>query len=371
MDTSQLVFHSAGLVNLTGAILLLAIALAGTQRLTLGLYAAGLACAGFAFVLAAAEPWTGAAGYAVSNMLLVGGLLLLWQSVLRLFDRPPRSMAFAAGGAGLMLVLVLLEVDERARPARNLVVMGTAVASMLGRAWIGWRWSSAIDRVPARAMSVLLLANATLVAMGLIATAIARPSAEQTALVAVASATLSVLVLVAVLAIVNRRTSAELQRLADHDDLTGALNRRAFVAAAATVLRDGGTAHVLMLDFDHFKQINDRHGHAVGDAVLAAAVPAMRAAAGGDLVIGRYGGEEFALLLRARGADAIALAERIRRAAGDGGARALGGRDGVTASAGCAAVTAHGDLEMTLEAADRALYAAKLAGRDRLVHAEP
>jgi diguanylate cyclase (GGDEF)-like protein len=370
MNTSQLVFHSAGLVNLTGAVLLLAIALAGTQRVTLGLYAAGLACAGFAFVLAAAEPWTGPAGYAASNMLLVSGLLLLWVSVLRLFDRPPRNLAFAASGGGLLLLLALFDIDESARPARNLIVMGTAIASMLGRAWVGWRWSNAVDRVPARAMSLLLVANAALVTAGIVATVAGRPTAEQTALVAVLGSTLSVLVLVAVLAIVNRRTNAELQRLADHDDLTGALNRRAFMAAADAALNDGGAAYVLMLDFDHFKQINDRHGHVAGDAVLAAAVPAMRAAAQGNLVVGRYGGEEFALLLRADTGNALEIAERIRRASGDGGTRALAGRGSVTASVGCAAVAIHGSLEHALEAADRALYAAKLAGRDRLVSAD-
>lgn len=157
------------------------------------------------------------------------------------------------------------------------------------------------------------------------------------------------------------------------DALTELPNRRGFANAAAAALqacqRRGEGAAVVMFDLDRFKSINDGHGHAAGDAVLRGVAAVLRRHLRASDVVGRLGGEEFVALCSGMSvAQAAALAERVRESirhevphpAGDGGM--------VTTSAGVAAVGAPG-LEAALIAADRALYAAKESGRDRVLTA--
>lgn len=164
----------------------------------------------------------------------------------------------------------------------------------------------------------------------------------------------------------------DLARLARTDALTGLPNRRALEEelsrAAARALRGGSPLSALVLDVDRFKQVNDRHGHAAGDAVLAAvAARAAGALRAGD-VMARIGGEEFAVLLP--GADlarAAEAAERIRAAIAAEPIAAGGLALDVTASIGCAALSP-GEAEGSalLARADAKLYEAKSAGRNRV-----
>ena len=150
--------------------------------------------------------------------------------------------------------------------------------------------------------------------------------------------------------------------LATTDALTGLPNRRAFLEAAAT----GGGGALLLLDADHFKRVNDAHGHAVGDACLRALADHLRRhLRKGDLV-GRLGGEEFALFLPgATRAEAEALGARLCRevAVEAGSAPPLR----LTLSAGAALGTPDLPLDRLMAQADAALYQAKEAGRARLV----
>ena len=172
----------------------------------------------------------------------------------------------------------------------------------------------------------------------------------------------------------RRRLDArvELHRLAATDSLTGVLNHGAFRTAFdqrfAQTQQGGTELSLLLLDIDHFKRVNDTLGHQEGDRLLKVVGEALAAEKRRDDVLGRVGGEEFALLLASAGVDAANLvAERIRaalRAATDGD------RAPLTVSVGIAARTsAVGSPEALLEAADAALYAAKAAGRDRAVAA--
>jgi diguanylate cyclase (GGDEF)-like protein len=162
----------------------------------------------------------------------------------------------------------------------------------------------------------------------------------------------------------------ELRRQAQTDGLTGLLNRQAFLERAHTSLahavRYDEPLTLLMLDIDHFKRINDRHGHAAGDAALQTISQGLRACTrGGDLVC-RYGGEEFCVLMsRASAADALRFDERLRgwlvRFAADTGAERIDYSAGI-------AVRQPDDhtMDALLLRADTALYQAKAAGRGRL-----
>lgn len=162
----------------------------------------------------------------------------------------------------------------------------------------------------------------------------------------------------ALLAMPGERAQAALRESALRDPLTGALNR-AGLAARAGLPAPG--AAVILIDIDHFKTINDQHGHAAGDAVLVAL--AARAAAllpGPADLIARLGGDEFAVVLHATSLEAAQrVAERIRRAA-----REPGAEPAWTVSLGIALADGL-DLAEALARADEALYAAKAAGRDR------
>jgi len=157
------------------------------------------------------------------------------------------------------------------------------------------------------------------------------------------------------------------------DDLTGLANRRAFVATGGTACNQALRYHrqlaLLMIDIDHFKRINDTHGHAAGDAALRATAGILRRAARQADTPGRLGGEEFALLLpETTAAQAMIVAERVRR---DIAALVVPhGNTPIrfTCSIGVAEwAPAMNDLDALLRTADEALYRAKAEGRDRVV----
>jgi diguanylate cyclase (GGDEF)-like protein len=173
--------------------------------------------------------------------------------------------------------------------------------------------------------------------------------------------------IIAALALDSARTREMLRTQADTDDLTGLLNRRAFNQRLEMLLyRARLSSRALSLvevDIDHFKRVNDEHGHLAGDAALVAVARALtRSVREGDL-LARLGGEEFAIILPDTDADAsFVIAERCRASlTGDG-------YDGppLTLSAGVASYPADAtDGEALLRAVDTALYAAKDAGRNR------
>jgi diguanylate cyclase (GGDEF)-like protein len=163
---------------------------------------------------------------------------------------------------------------------------------------------------------------------------------------------------------------ASLRKLAETDPLTNLLNRRAFMDAAADAMRYyqryGRAIATLVVDIDHFKRVNDVHGHAAGDAVIRRIGELIAQTLRETDKVARFGGEEFVVLLREVGEhDAHELAERIRLVIAESRIPFGGKELGVTVSIGCAAITAHDrDIEELIERADRALYAAKGSGRN-------
>ena len=167
------------------------------------------------------------------------------------------------------------------------------------------------------------------------------------------------------------RAKNDAEKLAASDPLTGAFSRGAILPlierTVKRVVRSGTPACVAMLDLDWFKSINDRFGHLVGDRVLKRVVDRMRECSRESDVIGRYGGEEFVLLLP--GADehaAARLVERVRGAVSATDWSDLGAGIKVTVSCGIARIRPADTLNSVLARADEALYEAKRGGRDQL-----
>jgi diguanylate cyclase (GGDEF)-like protein len=165
----------------------------------------------------------------------------------------------------------------------------------------------------------------------------------------------------------------ELRRQASTDGLTGLLNRGAWLQragdAVATARRHDMPIALLMIDVDHFKQINDLHGHAAGDRALERMGMTLRDCVRQGDVVGRFGGEEFCVLVF--GADARGAQELDARFREVLRARRPQGEPEFTISSGLATLRGpHDGVEQMLLRADQALYEAKAGGRNRLVHSE-
>ena len=158
------------------------------------------------------------------------------------------------------------------------------------------------------------------------------------------------------------------------DALTGAFKRDYFDTRIASEIayarRHNAELSLIILDVDHFKAINDKFGHRLGDQALIGLARVSRAALRTEDVFCRYGGEEFAIILRTTDIESAArVAERIRVVASEVRIEASPGSFGLTVSLGCAALTccASATAEDLIGAADRRLYAAKHSGRNRVV----
>jgi diguanylate cyclase (GGDEF)-like protein len=169
-----------------------------------------------------------------------------------------------------------------------------------------------------------------------------------------------------------RDTNQELERLASHDMLTGVLNARAYYAACeqqiGSAARTGHPYAVLFIDLDHFKSINDTHGHAAGDAVLRAVARCMQQAIRRSDVLGRIGGEEFSVFMpNTARSGALQLAESLRHAV-ETLEPSIGERTlHITASIGLAVCEGDGEpMQAIQKRADQAMYTAKKLGRNRV-----
>jgi diguanylate cyclase (GGDEF)-like protein len=169
-------------------------------------------------------------------------------------------------------------------------------------------------------------------------------------------------------ALLQERAAAMLRYHSDHDALSNCLNRRTFnetLEQLASPDSTHKTCSVLLIDIDHFKSINDQHGHLVGDRIITQVAAELGRQLDAGTPLFRYGGEEFAIILH-RGDEhqATALAERLRSAIAACDFQGVA----VTASIGVAQWrSGQGSLASAIGRADRALYAAKNAGRNRVV----
>jgi len=174
----------------------------------------------------------------------------------------------------------------------------------------------------------------------------------------------------------KQKDDAEMARMATTDCLTGLPNRHAFLeraeAARQAALRQRQPLALAMMDIDHFKQINDRFGHASGDEALTVFARTARATLRSHEMVGRLGGEEFAMVLPNTNLEgAVQAAERLRLAVRESTVITSGTPYTMTVSIGVVVLDPNEELSAALARADHALYTAKSGGRDRVEVGQP
>jgi diguanylate cyclase (GGDEF)-like protein len=311
----------------------------------------------------------------LGNLLIVGAVALQHRGMALHWGQPTRDRAYL----GLVGVLGLLVWASLGQPAGHTwrvagVCVGVAL-SLLATVQLIWRHGQAATPGFARflgtvyallALALLVRAVIALAGAGPHKVSIDAPGAGSLALV-IGVMFVGGCMNLAQIRLVLGRVLDRLQSQAHTDALTGAVNRRGLLQSIESLheraLRAGQVYGVLMVDIDHFKAVNDRHGHAGGDRVLQRVAAALREGLRVGDTVARWGGEEFCVLLPRMGlADAQALAERLALLV------AAGAEPRVTISVGVAQAQADQEsAEDVIRRADVALYRAKESGRNRVV----
>jgi len=322
-------------------------------------------------------PWdSGSAPRNLADLLIIAASMFEHRGLALHWGRRLPLQRYAAGLAVAAAVIAGSFLLDNGHGLRVAVVCFGCAAMMAASVSLMWRLGRAATPIfaPVAAAGYSLLAAVLLVrgvqALLVGATTKISIDAPGHANIPLAIAVLFVggLINLAHIRLVLGRVLHRLGQQAKTDELTGALNRRGLLQQLEAVHADALQGHagyaLMMVDVDHFKAINDQHGHAGGDKVLQAVSASLRAALRSDDLVGRWGGEEFCVLLpRTQLRDAEQLAQRVasRVAAGGGAVR-------VTVSIGVSEYgLADPDLQAVIRRADGALYEAKETGRNRVV----
>lgn len=344
-----------------------------------GAFAAGAASAGLLF--AGEEPVFSVLS---ADVALLVSFMLLHVAVLKLVKSTP--IRFWHGGLllGIQLIVDMLRVIGITSGRPRVISIGVLIAMQtITTAVVLWRFSRSQVRFPAMFSAVLL---AMFSAFNLVRSGVEAFDFRDKALTHEVSSLAFCLFLAVALGLAfgffwmtTAVLTLELEHMASTDPLTRLYNRRVFLKWCEKELLRTQRTHVpfslLMLDLDHFKRVNDNYGHQAGDEVLCAAVEKMQDSIRGLDVLCRWGGEEFAVLLPNAPIEATRLvAERIRENIGKivipNGREAVPEADAfwLTVSIGTATYRDFDDgIAAMLQRADRALYAAKQAGRNRVL----
>ena len=314
----------------------------------------------------------------LANALLFTAFAVTWTGA-RVFDGRPVEPVYLVTGAVLWLLICRLPMLADNIDARSLIASGIISAYTWLTAYEFWRGRDEplVSRWPAVFMlfahGALFLLRTPMFAV--LPNMVVKDEVFGSVWMTVLSSeallfTISTAFIL--LAMAKERTELRHRTAAMVDPLTGIANRRAFLQEAALLTKrhigNPRPTAVLLIDLDHFKSINDRFGHALGDSVLAMFADAARKSMRGSDLVGRLGGEEFAAMLFDTSRDkAVAVAERIRETFRQMAQEVDGRPVGATVSIGLVhSLEATLDLANLLAQADQALYFAKEHGRNRV-----
>jgi len=318
--------------------------------------------------------------YPGTNLSVSIGIVLTTDATLRLFGRPQPAWSLGVQASVLALLWGWLGSDPEGVTQR---VLATSVVQC------GWssacvlaiRRSDSCGRQPyvrtlalfftGYALVHLLRGVAAVLGAPPAAGGVFAPSPAQIGFVLLFALSPIALAMI-VQMMLHARISGELHRRATTDELTGLHSRRHFFDLSRERLRGrhdaGAVHHLLMIDLDHFKSVNDRYGHAIGDRALRHAAQVLKMTLKNAGLLGRYGGEEFCALIRSTSVDdAKRTIDELRRALEAAPMRAGPSTIVLTASIGAVQVDDAESLERFLVHADHCVYRAKIEGRNRVV----
>ena len=387
MPAIEVVLIIGAIVLLCGAAGLLAVRLSNPLLRGLGWVGGAFAAGGVgALVLLCVPKIPLNASLALAGTLVLLLFVLLHVAVLEMLERKslfPKVGAALLGLQGLMYTyMFLVQFTPRLRAVATGLLIGAQAAQTASTML---RQTTRETRIPARFTAAILFVfsglvtlRAVLLTFGVIGnTSFSHDLLAVTVMIYIA---VTLGVGFGLFWMATTILAAGLEHMASTDPLTRIYNRRVFLMWCERELersqRSEGPFSILMIDLDRFKQINDRYGHATGDEALCAAVEKMQDSVRGIDVLGRWGGEEFSVLLPHASADAALLvAERVRASIArillpareariDEAVEAVR----VTASVGVATYQGNGDnVQDMVQRADGCLYRAKATGRNKVV----
>ncbi len=295
----------------------------------------------------------------------IAGYMLIWLGLKTLSDgrRVTRKTLMMTCLVAVIGIIIAFQVAEN-NALRAMLFNACAALAYLSAAWvllIGWHKEPLLSRVALGVITGLSGLISLSVVKGLLSPSLASINIVNTFFLIIM---LNFAIALFVMMLVAERSERKLLVLANTDPLTGVKNRRFFFQTMPA--KPEPTDAAMLLDIDHFKSINDRFGHAVGDSVLQEVAKRIGGSIRGGDVLARYGGEEFIIFLPSAGSErATMIGERIRNAVALNEVDCGGLRIAVTISIGVATGgETDCDLQALAEMADRALYRAKSEGRN-------
>ena len=315
----------------------------------------------------------------IANALLFIAYGMTWNAARVFHARPVLVVAPAAGAAAWLFACMFADFAQwpAARIALSSLVVASYAFLTAGEMWrerrktLRRRWPAVLVPMLHGALFLLPIPLASLL-RGDLGNVTVSPA--WVALFVLETMLYAVVTAFIVLDLAQEQVLRFHKDAASTDALTGILNRRGVLQAAQGLIADqarkGRAVSALIFDLDHFKQINDRFGHAVGDKALQLFAATARASTRATDVVGRLGGEEFVAILPGTLADAKIVAERVRRSFEAAAVKVAGHGLDATVSIGAASGESGTDIVALLAAADAALYRAKANGRNRAELAE-
>lgn len=317
----------------------------------------------------------------LANALALGATALIYRGGRAFFDLPrqtgPLLLIWLLANLGLLYCLYV----EDLYAMRVLIFSCVSAALLFGFARDVWRYRPRQASGRARFPYLFTASTVTLDALvsfaRVVNVALSPPAGDGflaptliNTLYFSSHGLMAVCISVGFILMLGERLHAKLERQLSHDPLTDAYSRPMIFELAEQELQSDRPLALLLLDIDHFKQVNDSLGHQGGDRVLRHFVQCLASHLRVDEPLGRYGGEEFVILLRNADAEsAQSTAERLRQCVAAHPYRHADGELAITTSIGVATAYDLENLEQLLQRADTALYRAKRAGRNRVEHA--